>query len=289
MVEGEQTEGGLFPLRVGDRLRTAREAVGFDLNDIGTRTRIPIRHLEAIERGDFGTLPSPTYAIGFVKAYARALDLDEAGFARDVRVELGRSEPVGREVQFTELTDPARVPSRLLALTALGIVILVVAGYFAWHNQYFGESAPPPTQASTPVAASPVPVTSVAPPAAMPAAPATTGQVTLTATAAVWLRITDANGGRLYEKEMAAGERFDVPQGANDPRILTGRPDALKVTIDGRDVAPLGPPERTIADVPISAAALAKRPAVAPPAGPAPAGAPPAGAPVATPLAPATQ
>ncbi len=276
MVESEQPDGGLFPPRVGERLRTARESAGLDLNDIGTRTRVPIRHLEAIERGEFGTLPSTTYAIGFVKAYARALDLDEMGYARDVRAELGRSEPVGRDVQFTELTDPARVPSRLLAITALIIVIAAVIGYFAWRNQYFGETAPAPTEAAVPVAETPAP-NATAPVAAPPPVPAT-GQVTLTATAPVWLRITDANGGRLYEKEMAAGERYDVPKDAADPKILTGRPDVLKVTIDGREVAPLGPPERTVADLPINAAALAARPAVTP--------APP---PVATPPAPVTQ
>lgn len=267
MVDSEQPDGGLFPLRVGDRLRAGREAAGLDLNDIGTRTRIPIRHLEAIERGEFGSLPSPTYAIGFVKAYARALDLDEAALARDVRVELGRSEPVGRDVQFTELTDPARVPSRLLAITAIVIVIAAIIGYFGWRNQYFGETAPAPTEAATPAADVPA-SNAAAPAAASSSAPVTGGQVTLSATAPVWLRVTDANGGRLYENEMAAGERFDVPQGAADPRILTGRPDALKVMIDGREVAPLGPPERTIADVPISAAALSARPPVATPPAP---------------------
>jgi cytoskeleton protein RodZ len=272
MVDSEQPDGGLFPPRVGDRLRAAREAAGFDLNDIGTRTRIPTRHLEAIERGEFTALPSSTYAIGFVKSYARALDLDEAAFATAVRGELGRSEPLGRDTQFTELTDPARVPSRLLAITALVIVILAAIGYFAWRNQYFGETAPAPTEAAAPVAAAPSSNTAVA---ATPAPASSSGQVTLTAIAPVWLRITDRNGGKLYEKEMAAGERFDVPKGAADPRILTGRPDALKVTIDGRDVAPLGPPERTVADLQISAAALAARPAVT--------------APVATPPVPVTQ
>lgn len=279
VVESEQPNGGLFPPRVGDRLRAAREEARLDLNDIGTRTRIPVRHLEAIERGEFATLPSSTYAIGFVKAYARALDLDEAAFARDVRAELGRSEPLGRDTQFTELTDPARVPSRLLAITALVIVILAAVGYFAWRNQYFGETAPARTEAASTDAATPAAAvdTGGTPTAtiASPAAGNASGQVTLTAISPVWLRITDSNGGKLFEKEMAAGERFDVPQTAADPRILTGRPDALKVTIDGRDVAPLGPPERTVADLQISAAALAGRPVVAPP--------------VATPPAPVTQ
>lgn len=258
MVDSELIEGGLFPPRVGDRLRSAREAAGYDLNDIGTRTRVPLRHLEAIERNDFSTLPSPTYAVGFVRAFARALNLDEDGFARDIRSEIGRAEPGARETQAYEPADPARVPPRLLAWTAAAIVLVMAIGYYAWRNQTFGETAPAPTVAATVPAPTPDPAPSAPPPQSSPAASAS-GQVVLTATAPVWLRISDAAGNRLYEKEMAAGERFEVPKDADGPKILTGRPDALRVTIDGAEVAPLGPPERTIADVGVSAAALAAR------------------------------
>ncbi len=272
VVDSEQPDGGQLPPHVGDRLRAAREAAGLDLNDIGTRTRIPIRHLEAIERGEFGTLPSPTYAIGFVKSYARALALDEAAFARDVRVELGRAEPTGRDTPFTELTDPARVPSRLLAITALLIVILAAAGYFAWRHQYLGGSEPVVTNAiqlrpAPPVAVAPDPGDAASNPSVAPAIRTATplaersskGDVALTAALPVWVRITDRDA-TLFEKEMAPGDRYVVPRGAADPRILTGRPDALNVTIDGRAVAPLGPRNRTVVKLRISAAALAARP-----------------------------
>src|SRR3546814_2666193 len=75
------------------------------------------------------------------------------------------------------------------------------------------------------------------------------------------------NDKRLFEKEMAAGETYTVPADAQNPQILTGRPQALRVTIGGKEVAPLGPADRTITDVGISAAALNARPAPAAPAG----------------------
>jgi len=93
----------------------------------------------------------------------------------------------------------------------------------------------------------------------VPAAP-----VVLTAQTAVWLRIYDQAGERLFEKEMAKGESYTVPPQANNPMILTGRPNALAVTVGGKPVAPLGPPERTIVDVPVSAAALLARAVAAP-------------------------
>jgi cytoskeleton protein RodZ len=75
----------------------------------------------------------------------------------------------------------------------------------------------------------------------------------------VWLRIYDAADKVLFEKEMAAGERYVVPPDANNPQIRTGRADLIAVTVDGKAVAPLGPAERTIKNVAISAAALTAR------------------------------
>ena len=85
MVESELPEPGLFPQSVGERLRVLREAAALDLNDIATRTRVPLRHLEAIERGDYASLPSPTYALGFARSYARAVGAEEAPLIAQLR------------------------------------------------------------------------------------------------------------------------------------------------------------------------------------------------------------
>ena len=108
-------------------------------------------------------------------------------------------------------------------------------------------------------------------PAAAPAAApaATNGTVKITATDSVWVKIYDADNVRLYENEMQPGDSFTVPGDANNPMIVTGRPQVLTVTIDGKPVPPLGTGERSIADVGVSAAALTARPAPAASASPA--------------------
>jgi hypothetical protein len=87
--------------------------------------------------------------------------------------------------------------------------------------------------------------------------------VKITATDGVWVKIYDADNVRLYENEMQPGDSFTVPGDANNPMIVTGRPQVLTVTIDGKPVPPLGTGERSIADVGVSAAALMARPAPA--------------------------
>jgi cytoskeleton protein RodZ len=255
VVDDEAREDVLFPARAGEQLRAARIKAGLDLNDVATRTRVPLRHLEAIEKGDHANLPSPTYAIGFAKSYARAIGEDAEAVARVLRDEMGQRQPEqrGESVEFDD-ADPSRVPSRTLAWTAAGIALLIAISYGVWRNWMMSDSAMPEPAAQVAEA----PKTGAAPPA--PAAPNPAGEVVLTAKEPVWLRIYDAKDKVLLEKEMAAGERFVVPRDADNPMIRTGRAELLTVTVDGREVAPLGPAERTVKDVGISSTALAARP-----------------------------
>jgi cytoskeleton protein RodZ len=256
LVDTQAPDVALFPERVGDRLRTARMKAGLDLSDIATRTRVPLRHLQAIESGDYSTLPSTTYCVGFVKSYARAVELDEAELARDLRGELGqtKADSLYESVGYED-ADPVRMPKKLLAWTAAGLALVMAIGWGVWRNQMNGPDTLTPTVAEAPEADAPsAPVAASVAPAANPA-----GQVALTATSPVWVRIYDANDKVLFEKEMAQGERFDVPAGANGPQIRTGRADLIAVTVDGKPVPALGPAERTIKNVGISAAALAAR------------------------------
>lgn len=262
-VENGEQES-LIPERVGDQLRAARTKAGMDLSDIAARTRVPLRHLTAIEAGDYQSLPSSTYSVGFVKAYARAVGLDGAVLAKDLREELGTVTPLER-AQPVDLDhdESGPVPSSKLAWTA-GALLLIVAGGYGVIRATQQDSSSTPTEV---VADRPADADETANSAA-PAVPSNpTGVVVLKAKDKVWLRIYDAADKVLFEKEMALGEAYQVPADANSPMIRTGRPDLLSVSIDGKEVEPLGPPERTIKDVGVSAKALTDRTAPAAAAG----------------------
>lgn len=243
----------LFPEKVGEKLRDARMAKGIELAEVATLTRVPLRHLQAIEESDYSGLPSSTYAIGFVKAYARAIGADEVGLARELRAETSDTFAAREVYESYDPTDPVREPTSGLAWAgaAVAVLLLVAVGLFYGTDLFRGGNpAPGPTATAT--------VPPPPPPAPTPVA-ANGGQVTLTATQAVWLRVYDADGQRLFEKEMAPGERYDVPRDAKNPMINLGRPEAVQVTINGSNVDPLGPAGQAISDVPISADALRAR------------------------------
>lgn len=246
----------LFPKSAGERLREAREAQGLTLADLANRTRIPIRHLEAIEQSRFDTLPSPTYAIGFAKTYARAVGLDETAVANEIRVNphLPLLPTMDRDLE--DLNDPRRLPSRGVAMVAGIIALLLLAGVGIWYGSGLFRGS-----AETAAAVVPEETPTDAPTTAPEAAPTPVngGQVTLTATDSVWLRVYDGSGKTLFQKTMLPGDRYDVPSDASNPMINVGRPDKLQVTLNGSAVAPLGDGKVAIKDVPIGAAALGAR------------------------------
>ena len=60
----------------GTLLRGAREARGLCLKDLSASLRIRQSYLQAIERGRFELLPNGPYAVGFVRSYAKYVELD---------------------------------------------------------------------------------------------------------------------------------------------------------------------------------------------------------------------
>jgi transcriptional regulator with XRE-family HTH domain len=282
MVETVGNQGGGSP--VGARLRSAREAKGLSLQEVATQTRIPIRHLEHIEKGEWDALPAATYSVGFARSYATSVGLDAAEVGQELRQELGiaRNPSSSPALSFYEPADPARVPPRSIATIAVVLIVLIVGGYLFWRSQAVGDTTPEPQLVET---QAPAAQPKAAGPQPQQAAPAT-GPVVLTAIEDVWLRIYEANGGpSLYQGTLKAGERYEVPAGATAPQIRTGRPQALRVTVGATQIPPLGAPEKTISNVSLRAADLSAFAQGQPAPGAAPATPAPGAAPAPAPAA----
>lgn len=249
---------------VGETLRAAREAAGLDIKQLALRTRVTVRHLEALEAGEYAALPGRPYALGFARSYARAVGLDDKIIADSVRAELDRQAPPPppRVLNQFEVGDPSKTPSRQTMWLALALVVAIaLAGLVFWRSYYLPSAELPSlvgpedaAPAASQVAVVPLP------------APAPNGPVTFTATEdGIWVKFYDGQGQQILQKELARGEAFTVPSGAQDPKLWTARPDALAVTIGGQPVPRIAEREGIVKDVPVSAAALlARTPAPAP-------------------------
>ncbi len=62
-----------------------RASKGISLQDIACTTKITLRYLQAIERGEFDKLPGGVYNVNYIRQYARAVDIDESGLLEHYR------------------------------------------------------------------------------------------------------------------------------------------------------------------------------------------------------------
>jgi cytoskeleton protein RodZ len=234
------------PLSIGERLQQAREAKGLSLEDVASQTRIPIRHLQHIEREEWDSLPAATYCVGFVRSYANTVGLDGAELGRELRDRLGGTRSRAPAPEYYRPADPARVPPRSLAVIAGLLALVLIVGYAIWRSTLDDEQSPTAV-ATAPQAKAPAAAPRPAPP---PQPQTLAGQpVVLVATEEVWLRISDGAGASLFQGILSPGQSFAVPATAQRPLLRTGRPQVLRASVGGRDLGPLEPVERTVSDV----------------------------------------
>lgn len=63
---------------VGELLKKTRLEKQVSLEEAEKATKIRVKHLDALEKGEYSKLPPPTFIKGFIKNYGQFLNLDEA-------------------------------------------------------------------------------------------------------------------------------------------------------------------------------------------------------------------
>ncbi|MCY7279994.1 MAG: helix-turn-helix domain-containing protein [Sphingomonas bacterium] len=264
-------------LTAGQRLRAAREGLGLSLDDVATSTRIPMRHLESLETGDFSKLPAPTYSIGFAKSYAGAVGLDRREISEQLRGELGGTRLVARQAEQFEPMDPARSMPRWLIFVAIGAIIAAALA-FSWLSS---RSLNAPDN----VVAEDVAAADLGQPAAPPPAATTAGPVVITANQQAWIQVKDG-ANLLKEGVLGPGQSFEVPANATAPMLVTGKAEALRILVGTATAPQVGPDATKVSKVSLLGPDLLRGPAAAAtPAAPPTAATRPAPRPVARPAA----
>ena len=103
---------------VAIELAQTRLALGIDLASVADELHIREEHLEAIEAGRFDQLPGPTYTIGYLRSYAKFLDLDALRLVEQFRVE-SSGFTAQRKLNFPSPADDGRMPTVPVLVFAL--------------------------------------------------------------------------------------------------------------------------------------------------------------------------
>ena len=115
-----ETEQGRL-LLPGQRLRTGREALGLSQAEIATRMHLSVSYIRALEADDYDRLPEAAFVRGYIKNYAKLVNLpgDELANLYLQMAEEARPQPVS--------SPPAAEPDRRLWWVggAVGFVLIV--------------------------------------------------------------------------------------------------------------------------------------------------------------------
>jgi len=253
------------PKGVGAQLRAAREGKGLTIEQVAAATRISSRHIENIEGDNFDALPGRTYAVGFSRTLAKTVGLNQDDVVAMVRAELeheseGQRSATGLSGGTFEPGDPNRAPGgRLVWFSLFAVVLLLVGIFFAARVLFTPGAELPSLTAEEDTAGQDSSATQEQGTQDAAAPVDASGQVVFTAEGEAWVRFYDAQDRVLTERTMAEGESYAIPADAEGPRIITGRPDLLAITIGGQSVPKLSEEIETVQNVDVSAQALLAR------------------------------
>lgn len=248
----------------GEELRRQRLVREVPLESIAAATKISVRYLEALERGDFHRLPAPVFTRGFIRAYAGYLGLDPEEMVNAYLSETGA--PASRPTPTPEGStghSNRRPSSTFLAVGALAAALLTLIVLGMWRSLHQPRRAalrttvpqaplvPPPHVQEIPPASDAAKPAEPPPPSAAPENPPPLGEAgTITLSLDFqddcWLELF-ADERLIYSGIIRNGEnRHFMAQRAF--RMTLGNAAAARVTVNGRVFPPLGNPGEVVRD-----------------------------------------
>ncbi len=130
----------------GARLAAQRARMGLSVTDVAATLRLHPNQVRAMEEEDLTRLPALAYVRGFIRSYARVLNLDPEPLLADLNAKLtpGRESVVdGMATDFAAARAAGR--ERMFPQWAVGIalVILIALGVIGWQTTLQPAPAPP--------------------------------------------------------------------------------------------------------------------------------------------------
>ncbi|MDD5711664.1 MAG: DUF4115 domain-containing protein [Smithellaceae bacterium] len=262
VAETDEKKGAAAP----SDFKALRESQGITLDDIFQKTRISKVNLEAIEAGDFTSLPAPVYTKTFIKTYCQMLGVDEQQLLGAYEGYLRAQSPVTQKEQTAPRKEPSLDLSRykflfwLAAVVVLiGVVVYSISSHYQTDITYNSLEEPAPlgvqrqeipslpategqAQPASPSAVPPLtqatkPAVAASAPAAPPALRGPYSLV-LVAREPSWVKIA-SDGGASQEVTLKAGERFErtAREGFS---LRIGNAGGVDVSFQGRSLGSLG-------------------------------------------------
>ncbi|MBM2820705.1 MAG: family transcriptional regulator [Candidatus Berkelbacteria bacterium] len=138
------------PESLAEKLRMYRKKQHLSLEQAEEETKVRLKYLIALEKGDYSQLPEDVYTIGFLSKYADFLDASKEELIRDYRQErgsIGRPRSITLKTQVKESRVFLTPRIIILGLVFLGLIGII--GYISYSIKNFTSA--PNLELSSPV------------------------------------------------------------------------------------------------------------------------------------------
>ena len=152
----------------GEKLKRAREALGLTPADVAAKLKLGARQIEALEAEDLAHLPGDVFTRGFVRNYARLVEIDPEQLIVPVDIHAAVAETITAPSEGVIFSSPGLRRWVLLPLLALGFFVLLVALLYYWLRQGENALVSEPVAPAAAVVVPAIPPEPVAPPPAPP-------------------------------------------------------------------------------------------------------------------------
>lgn len=128
MIENKDssTEVGF---NLGGILSRRREELGLTINDVSEQLRLSVAQIKGLEDNNYINMPGSTYVRGYLRSYARLLNLDESLVIDEVVVD---QEIVATEIEAMPVTRQLKMGDRWVKMGSIGLGLLFVGMLTSW-------------------------------------------------------------------------------------------------------------------------------------------------------------
>ena len=120
----------------GETLRKARESKNLAQADVAQQLNLTLRALTQVEAGAFDKLPGHTFARGYIRAYAKFLELDQDRMVADFDAYTGTDSAGSSVHALGRIEEPTHLAQSLLRFVSVGLLLgLLAVSFFWWQEQ----------------------------------------------------------------------------------------------------------------------------------------------------------
>ena len=231
---------------LGSKLKQARESRQLSMREIEWATKIRAEFLQALEDERFDLLPSATHARGFLRSYARYLELDadpmvdEYNHAAAAAGEIVSTRPAVRPRRRDVVVTPGMIVGAAL-LILIGIFGLYLKHQFDQYQLSRAADTQPSPRLHLSDLPSPTAIPTPSPAAApspSPSAPAAGVLVSVRVDADTWLEVyIDGNARATPDtsRTIPAGTTMSF-SGTKSVQVFSGKSAHTFITVNGKDL-----------------------------------------------------